>query len=116
MRAAPRRKSVTVQRRYPRVDACGRDLAQGDWVRVVAIPPDVDAAAPLETRAAFAGALGRTFRVEGFNRYGLAELDLTRKVAWGESIWVEPRFLRRTRRALSRTAVAQPERRTRPAP
>jgi len=50
----------------------------------------------------FAAALGKTFRVEAFDEYGLAELDLTRKVARLNTIWVEPPYLRRTRRAVRR--------------
>jgi len=40
--------------------------------------------------------------VEAFNEYGLAELDLTQKVARLNTIWVEPPYLRRTRRAVRR--------------
>ena len=59
---------------------------------------------PAGTRRAFRKALGLTFRIEAFNRYGLAELDLTWKVAKLETIWVEPECLRRTRRARRRAA------------
>jgi hypothetical protein len=59
---------------------------------------------PPASRRAFRKALGLTFRIEAFNRYGLAELDLSRKVAKLETIWVEPEFLRRTRRASRRAA------------
>jgi len=82
-------------------DEQGRRIAVGDWVRLVSIPPDV-ATDPEETRAVFAAALGKTFRVEAFNEYGLAELDLTQKVARLNTIWVEPPYLRRTRRAVRR--------------
>jgi hypothetical protein len=83
------------------IDDRGRPITVGDWVRLVTIPPDV-ATAPEETQAVFAAALGRTFRVEAFNEYGLAELDLTRKVARLNTIWVEPPYLRRTRRPARR--------------
>ena len=94
-----------VMQSYPPIDQQGRALEIGDWVRVVAVPPEVDGAPP-KTQAAFARALGLTFRVESFNPFGLVELDLTNKVAWGESIWVEPPYLRRTRRR--RTVTARP--------
>ena len=82
---------------YEPIDGRGRGLEVGDWVRLIAVPPGV-ARMPEETRAVFAAALGRTFRIEAFNEYGLAELDLTRKVARLHTIWVEPQYLRRTRR------------------
>ena len=80
----------------PPLDDRGRDLAVGDWVRLVAVPPDLGAA-PEETRAVFAAALGRTFRIEEFNGYGLARLDVTRRPPF-DTIWVEPAYLRRSRR------------------
>ena len=78
-------------------DQAGNLLAVGDWVRVVQVPPGV-AQAPRETRSVFRRAVGKTFRVEGFNEYGLAELNLSKKVAKGHIIWVEPAFLSRSRR------------------
>ena len=64
----------------------------GDWVRLVVIPPDV-AKMPRETRTVFRLALGKTFKVEDFNEYGLAELDLSKKVKKLNTIWVEPEYL-----------------------
>ena len=89
--------------RLKAIDEAGRPIRIGDWVRLMCLPPGVSRS-PAATRRAFRKALGLTFRIEAFNRYGLAELDLTRKVAKLESIWVEPDCLRRTRRARRRAA------------
>ena len=83
--------------RFKPFDKNGKKINPGDWVRLVEVPPDV-ANAPEETQIVFAKALGKTFRIEGFNRYGLAEFDLTKKVAKYDSIWVEPHFLLLCRR------------------
>lgn len=73
-------------------DKNGRKISVGDWVRLVEIPPDI-ANAPEETQIVFEKSLGKTFKIENFNEYGLAEFDLTKKVAKYDSIWVEPHFL-----------------------
>lgn len=44
---------------------------------------------PPETKAIFRRSLGRRFRVDGFERNGLAELSVARF----ETIYVEPEFL-----------------------
>ena len=78
-------------------DAHGHPLKVGDQVELRAVPPEVEAG-PAETRAVFAAAVGRTFRIAGFNAFGLAQLDVTGRPAY-DTIWVEPRFLsRRTKR------------------
>lgn len=84
-----------------RKDKLGRSIRAGDWVRLVKIPPDVSKYMPRETQVIFKQALGKTFKIEAFNKYNLAELDLTKKVAKYNWIWVEPEFLllfRRKRR------------------
>ena len=73
-------------------DQSGRVMEVGDWVRLVAIPPGVKQG-PRETRAIFRRALGQTFKVQAFDEYGHAELDLSRKVARLNTIWVEPGYL-----------------------
>lgn len=70
----------------------------GDWVRLVVVPPGV-AKMPPETRSVFRFALGKTFKVEDFNEYGLAELNLTKKIGSHNTIWVEPEYLLLFRRA-----------------
>jgi len=51
-----------------------------------------------ETQIVFRKAFGKTFRVESFGAHGHAELDLSKKVAKGNWIWVEPNCLRLFRR------------------
>ena len=85
-------------------DVLGRRLRKGDWARLVALPSDLNKS-PAEVQRVFRRALGLTFRVEGFSRYGYVELDLTKKVAHLEFIWVEPHSLRRTRTHASKGAV-----------
>ncbi len=87
---------MTEEFRLPARDILGRTLRKGDWARLVALPLDLDEG-PADTRRVFRRALGLTFRVEGFDRYGFIELDLTKKVAFLEFIWVEPYLLERTR-------------------
>lgn len=82
-------------------DQLGREMRVGDWVRLVVIPPDV-AKMPRETRAVFRFALGKTFKVEDFNEYGLAELDLNKKLREHHTIWVEPEYLLLFRRGRDR--------------
>ncbi len=76
-------------------------ISAGDWVRLVETPPDI-LEMPEETQIVFEKALGKTFRIEKFNEYGHAELDLTKKVAKFNTIWVEPHFLLLFRRKIKR--------------
>jgi hypothetical protein len=87
---------------YSPIDAAGRDLRVGDWVRVVSVPGSV-AAMPRESRHAFSAAVGKTFQIEAFDRVGCAELDLSAKVG-PDTIWIEPFCLVRTRRPTRRSA------------
>ncbi len=86
------------------VDVLGRRLRKGDWARLIALPSDLNKS-PAPVRRVFRRAFGLTFRVEGFGRYGYAELDLTKKVAHLEFIYVEPYLLRRTRTRRAKGAV-----------
>lgn len=53
------------------------------------IPSDLDDASGIGTPRVFREALGRRFRVEGFDRYGFVELKVTKD----DTIWIEPEFL-----------------------
>ncbi len=59
---------------------------------MVIIPPSVKDM-PRETRSAFRKALGKTFKIISFTEYNLAELDIGKKVAKYNWIWVEPEYL-----------------------
>ncbi len=90
--------------KLPPFDVLGRRLRKGDWARLIALPDDLNKS-PVPVRRVFRRALGLTFRVDGFGRYGHVELDLTKKVAHLEFIWVEPYLLRRTRTRNAKGAV-----------
>ena len=75
-----------------RKDRLSRSIRVGDWVRLVEIPPSI-ADMPHETQLVFKQAFGKTFRIESFNEYNLAELNLSKKVARNHYIWVEPEYL-----------------------
>jgi hypothetical protein len=55
---------------YPPIDDAGRDLRVDDWVRLVKIP-DLNGTPP-ETHDVFNRALGKTFRIEFFDRARLS--------------------------------------------
>jgi hypothetical protein len=81
---------------YAPIDAAGRDLRVGDWVRIVSVPGSV-AKMPRRSKRVFSTAVGKTFQIEAFNDLGCAELDLHGKVG-PDTIWIEPFCLARTRR------------------
>ena len=78
------------------LDADGRDLAIGDWVRVIAVPVSVSTM-PSESKEAFSKAVGHTFQIAEFDGYGFVEIDFWPKLGY-DSIWLEPYLVRRTRR------------------
>jgi hypothetical protein len=82
---------------YEPIDAAGRDLRVGDWVRVVSVPDSV-APMPRRSKRVFSAAVDKTFQIEAFNEIGCAELDLRGKVG-PDTIWIEPFCLVRIRRA-----------------
>ncbi len=85
-------------------DKRGHPIAIGDWVRLVEMPPNVPQTMMEETISIFQRAIGLTFRIEGFGRYGHVELNLSKKVEKGHDIWVEPCYTQRTRRNASKQA------------
>ncbi len=85
--------------KYKPFDKINKKMCVGDWVRLVEIPTGIEKMLE-ETRIVFEKALGKTFRIEKFNEYGCAELDLTKKVAKYNTIWAEPQFLLLSRRKL----------------
>lgn len=69
------------------IDANGRTVELGDWVRVIQAPLSI-LGMPSESLSAFSNAIGRTFQVDSIQRNGDLELDLTRKTGEG-TIWLE---------------------------
>jgi hypothetical protein len=70
----------------------------GDFVRILKIPPDLHDAAAMDTPRVFAQALGKTFRVKGFNEVGhlelvVAERQRSRDSYESDTIWIEPQFV-----------------------
>jgi hypothetical protein len=75
----------------------------GDRVTVTTLPPNLDDRAGIGTPEVFHRALGKTFRVEGIDRYGHLELVVAER--WptpdtyeSDSIFIEPEFVTRARR------------------
>jgi hypothetical protein len=69
------------------IDAKGRFVKLGDWVRVLQAPTSI-AQMPHETLAAFARAIGHTFQVHSIQRNGDLELHMYPKVS-ADTIWIE---------------------------
>lgn len=69
------------------LDAKGRLVTLGDWVRVLQAPLSI-VGMPEESLEAFAGAIGKTFQVDSIQRNGDLELDLCGKTGGG-TIWLE---------------------------
>ena len=74
----------------------------GDRVRIVAVPPDVEAlpdeADEMDTSGVFRACLGRVFRMRAVDEHGHLELwvhgrDDDDRHAYLESIWVEPAYV-----------------------
>ncbi|MFM7648195.1 MAG: hypothetical protein ACKO50_09030, partial [Cyanobium sp.] len=61
----------------------------GDLVRVSKVPANLHDAAGIATPRIFEEALGRQFRVMGFNSIGFVELQVSKT----DTIWIEPEFL-----------------------
>lgn len=61
----------------------------GDRVTVTGLPPDLDDRAQIDTPGVFRHALGKTFRIRGFDEHGHLELQVTKS----DYIWIEPEFV-----------------------
>jgi hypothetical protein len=66
-----------------------RKFRVGNCVRIVSVPTGLSDAARIGTPEVFERARGKTFRVEGFDRYGHIELQVTKR----DTIWIEPEFV-----------------------
>jgi hypothetical protein len=75
-----------------------RNFAVGDLVRVEQIPTDLRDTASIGTPQMFEQALGKTFRVQGFNALGHLELIVAEHHPSADTyesgtIWIEPQFV-----------------------
>jgi len=61
----------------------------GDVIRVTCVPYAVKRDGRAETRSVFKRAVGKTFVVQGFGRYGHIQLDIS-KIQKLDTIWIEP--------------------------
>ncbi len=59
-------------------DQSGLRIEKGNWIRLVEIPPDINKM-PKKPKDIFKKALGKTFKIESFDKYGHAGLNLTKK-------------------------------------
>ena len=67
----------------------------GSRVRVVGVPNGLEDYPDFPTMATFEKCVGHEFVVAGFNEVGMAELNIESVTgSLGETIWVEPRFLK----------------------
>ena len=70
----------------------------GDLVKVVQIPPDLNDAAGIDTPELFQRVVGKTLRIDGFERYGHLELNVLDDGSQASdychhTIWIEPEFV-----------------------
>jgi hypothetical protein len=66
----------------------------GSKVRLIGTPDDSEDYPDFPTKSTFERCVGRDFVVAGFNKVGMAEIDIESVTgSVGETIWVEPNFL-----------------------
>ena len=66
----------------------------GSKVRLIGIPDDLEDYPDFPTKSTFERCVGCDFVVAGFNKVGMAEIDIESVTgSVGETIWVEPKFL-----------------------
>ena len=70
----------------------------GDLVRIEGLPSDLRDTAGIDTPQVFEEALGKTFRVLGFNALGHLELVVAERrpsahTYDSDTIWIEPKFV-----------------------
>jgi hypothetical protein len=83
------------------LDANGREVRLGDWVRVIQAPLSI-IGMPADSLDAFSRAVGHTFQVESVQRNGDLELDTGKKIGCGW-IWLEACCCVVTRRPAKRS-------------
>jgi len=84
----------------------------GDWVRVVGMPEGLEDVEEFKTLTLFKLSQGEIFRICHFDRYNHVGLEIRKRKLqfrefWMQSIYVEPHFLRRVRRAKTKKRTGQ---------
>lgn len=69
-----------------------------DRVRVLRVPPSVEAEMPVETKRIFRRCVGQILRVDGFDDHGHLELNVRDDGSQApdhsrHTIWIEPEFV-----------------------
>ena len=70
----------------------------GDWVTIVKIPPDIGNETEMNTKRVFEICIGKTYPIQGFDKYGHLELDVSKDVdhvvgGFMNTIWIEAKFV-----------------------
>ena len=73
-------------------DRFGHDLCLGDRVRLVQLPDNISAL-PRNMQRLFRKVLGKTSKIKAFGKRGHAELHVSQKAVFFDTIWVEPACL-----------------------
>ena len=71
---------------------------EGDFVRIMKIPSDLDDSAGIGTPGVFARALGGTFRIDGIDEHGYLEIVVAERrptptTYESDTIYLEPGFV-----------------------
>lgn len=79
-------------------DKKARQIHKGDWIRIIELPDDMSSMTK-ESIKIFKKALGNTFKIESFDKYGHIELAVWRKLKLKtfDTIWIEPCHISRSR-------------------
>ena len=72
-------------------------------MRIAKVPPHLTDSASIDTPGVFKRALGKIFRVEGFDKHGHLELVVAERRSSpnkyeSDTIWIAPRFVTRVER------------------
>lgn len=73
---------------YKAIDANGKSLKLGDWIRVISVPLSISQM-PQDSKDAFGKAVGETLQIAGFREDGCLELEFYPKLGL-DTIWLEP--------------------------
>jgi hypothetical protein len=71
---------------------------KGDLVTIMKVPSDLRDDPELKTKTVFETCLGKTYAIQGFDRYGHLELAVGKDIdslvgGYMNTIWIEPEFV-----------------------